>query len=152
MGLISFIKNLGRDVEGETTQALTETLNNKLPNLLSNLHVAVADGTVTLTGEASSDAVREKAILLAGNVQGVDAVDADGVTVAAPHGDGGVVTMKEPIFYTIKKGDSLSKIAKTNYGRADQWRALFDANREIIDDPDLIYPGQTIRIPDLDAG
>ena len=151
MGLISFIKNLGRDVEGETTQALTDTLNNKLPNLVPNLHVAVSDGTVTLRGEASSDAVREKAILLAGNVQGVEAVDADGLTVAAPHGGGGVATIKEPTFYTVKKGDSLSKIAKAHYGRANQWRALFEANREIIDDPDRIYPGQMIRIPDLDT-
>jgi len=151
MGLISFIKNLGRDVEGETTQDLTDTLNNKLPNLITNLHVVVSDGTVTLTGEASSDAVREKAILLAGNVQGVEAVDADGLTVAAPQGDGGVATMKEPTFYTVEKGDSLSKIAKAQYGRADKWRDLFEANREIIDDPDRIYPGQMIRIPDLDA-
>jgi nucleoid-associated protein YgaU len=150
MGLISFIKNLGRDVEGETAQALTTTLNNKLSGLISNLTVQVSEGTVTLTGEASSDAVREKAILLAGNVQGVEAVDADGLTVAAPDGGGGVATMTEPAFYTVQKGDTLSKIAKAQYGRTDQWRALFEANREVIEDPDLIYPGQTIRIPDLD--
>jgi nucleoid-associated protein YgaU len=150
MGLISFIKNMGRDVEGETEQALIDTLSNKLPTLLSNLKVTVSDGTVILTGEASSDAVREKAILLAGNVQGVEAVDADGLTVEAPQGGGGVATLKEPTFYTIKKGDTLSKIAKAEYGSAGQWRALFEANREIIEDPDLIYPGQMIRIPDLD--
>ena len=150
MGLFSFIKNLGRDVEGETTQALTDTIHNKLPNLISNLTVQVSEGTVSLTGEASSDAVREKAILLAGNVQGVEAVNADGLTVAAPEGDGGVATMTEPTFYTIQKGDTLSKIAKAQYGRTDRWRALFEANREVIEDPDLIYPGQTIRIPDLD--
>jgi nucleoid-associated protein YgaU len=151
MGLIRFIKNLGRDVEGETTQALTDTLNNKLPHLITNLHVTASEGTVTLSGEASSNPVREKAILLAGNVQGVEGVNADGLTVAAPHAGDGVTTIKEPTFYTVKKGDTLSKIAKANYGRADQWRALFDANREVIDDPDLIYPGQMIRIPDRDA-
>ena len=57
--------------------------------------------------------------------------------------------MKEPTFYTIQKGDTLSKIAKAEYGSAGQWHALFEANREIIEDPDLIYPGQMIRIPDL---
>lgn len=150
MGLISFIKKLGRDVEGETGQGLTDTLNNTLPNLISNLNVTVSDGTVSLTGEASSDAVREKAILLAGNVQGIEAVDADGLTVAAPQGQGGVATMKEPTFYTIKNGDTLSKIAKSKYGHTEKWRSLYEANREIIEDPDLIYPGQTIRIPDLD--
>lgn len=153
MGLISFIKNLGRDVEGETVQTITDTLNDTLPSLIANLNVTVSEDVVSLTGEASSDAVREKAILLAGNVQGIEAVDADGLTVAvpdAPTGSGGVTTMKEPTFYTIQKGDTLSKIARAKYGRAGQWRALFEANREIIDDPDRIYPGQRIRIPDLE--
>lgn len=150
MGLFSFIKNLGRDVEGETAQALTTTINNKLSGLISDLTVHVSEGTVSLTGEASSPAVREKAILLAGNVQGVEAVDADGLTVAAPPDGGGVATLTEPTFYTIKKGDTLSKIAKAQYGDTDRWRALFEANREVIEDPDLIYPGQQIRIPSLD--
>jgi nucleoid-associated protein YgaU len=50
--------------------------------------------------------------------------------------------------YTIRKGDSLSKIAKREYGDAQQWRRIFEANRDIIKDPDLIYPGQVVRIPD----
>ena len=50
--------------------------------------------------------------------------------------------------YTIKKGDSLSKIAKREYGDAQQWRRIFEANRDIIKDPDLIHPGQVVRIPD----
>jgi len=150
MGFISFIKDLGSDVEGETEQTITKRLNKKLPNMISNLKVTVSDGTVSLTGEASSDAAREKAILLSGNVKGVESVDADELTVAAPQGKGGVATVKEPTFYTIEKGDTLSKIAKAKYGRAEKWQALFEANREIIEDPDKIYPGQTIRIPDLE--
>jgi nucleoid-associated protein YgaU len=50
--------------------------------------------------------------------------------------------------YTIKKGDSLSKIAKREYGDAQQWRRIYEANRDTIKDPDLIYPGQVVRIPD----
>jgi nucleoid-associated protein YgaU len=50
--------------------------------------------------------------------------------------------------YTVRKGDSLSKIAKREYGDAQQWRRIYDANREIVSDPDLIYPGQVLRIPD----
>jgi nucleoid-associated protein YgaU len=49
--------------------------------------------------------------------------------------------------YVVKKGDSLSKIAKQHYGDADQWRKIFEANRDQIEDPDLIHPGQTLRIP-----
>jgi len=50
--------------------------------------------------------------------------------------------------YTIQKGDSLSKIAKREYGDAQQWPRIFEANRDIIKDPDLIHPGQVLRIPD----
>jgi nucleoid-associated protein YgaU len=49
--------------------------------------------------------------------------------------------------YTVVKGDSLSKIAKRFYGDAQQWRKIYDANKEQIKNPDLIYPGQTFRIP-----
>jgi nucleoid-associated protein YgaU len=50
--------------------------------------------------------------------------------------------------YTVRKGDSLSKIAKREYGDAQQWPRIFEANRDTIKDPDLIYPGQVVRIPD----
>lgn len=50
--------------------------------------------------------------------------------------------------YTVQKGDSLSKIAQQVYGRADKWHAIFDANRDRIDDPDLIHPGQVLVLPD----
>lgn len=50
--------------------------------------------------------------------------------------------------YTVKKGDSLSKIAKRTYGDAQQWRRIYEANREIIgDNPDLIHPGQALKLP-----
>ena len=49
--------------------------------------------------------------------------------------------------YVVKQCDSLSKIAKHVYGNTDDWRRIYDANRDIIKDPDLIYPGQTLRLP-----
>jgi nucleoid-associated protein YgaU len=49
--------------------------------------------------------------------------------------------------YTVKKGDSLSKIAKRVYGDAQQWRRIHEANRDIIDNPDLIHPGQVLKLP-----
>ncbi|GAK57182.1 LysM domain protein [Candidatus Vecturithrix granuli] len=51
--------------------------------------------------------------------------------------------------YTIKSGDTLSKIAKQFYGQANKYMVIFEANRDVIKDPDRIYPGQTIRIPPL---
>ena len=50
--------------------------------------------------------------------------------------------------YTVVKGDSPSKIAKHLYGDAQKWRKIYDANRDQIKNPDLIYPGQTFTIPD----
>lgn len=49
--------------------------------------------------------------------------------------------------YTVVAGDSLSKIAKHFYGQGNHWHSIFDANREQIDDPDKIFPGQVLKIP-----
>lgn len=49
--------------------------------------------------------------------------------------------------YTVVAGDSLSKIAKREYGDAQKWKVIFEANRHLIKDPDLIHPGQTLEIP-----
>jgi nucleoid-associated protein YgaU len=51
--------------------------------------------------------------------------------------------------YTVKKGDSLSKISKKLYGDASKWRGIYEANQPLIKNPDLIYPGQVLRIPKL---
>jgi nucleoid-associated protein YgaU len=52
-----------------------------------------------------------------------------------------------PRTYVVVSGDSLSKIAKREYNDAEKWRAIYDANRDIIKDPNLIHPGQTLRLP-----
>jgi len=54
--------------------------------------------------------------------------------------------------YTVEKGDSLSTISKRFYGKSSHWKQIFDANRDTIENPDLIYPGQTIKLPAIDAG
>lgn len=53
----------------------------------------------------------------------------------------------QPQTYTVVRGDSLSKIAKHFYGKANDWHRIFDANRDQLDDPDLIRPGQVLKIP-----
>ncbi|HVQ34147.1 MAG TPA: LysM peptidoglycan-binding domain-containing protein [Lysobacter sp.] len=53
--------------------------------------------------------------------------------------------------YTVEKGDTLSHIAKAQYGRASQWKAIFDANRDVLDDPDKIRPGQVLKIPTIET-
>jgi nucleoid-associated protein YgaU len=49
--------------------------------------------------------------------------------------------------YTVRSGDTLSGIAKREYGDAGQWKRIFEANRDKIDNPDLIHPGQELMIP-----
>ena len=54
--------------------------------------------------------------------------------------------------YTVKQGDTLSAIARSEYGDAGKWKQIYEANREQIDDPDLIHPGQELRIPSESGG
>ena len=53
--------------------------------------------------------------------------------------------------YTIEKGDTLSKIAKEQLGHASAWKQIFEANRDVLDDPDRIFPGQVIKLPPADS-
>jgi nucleoid-associated protein YgaU len=49
--------------------------------------------------------------------------------------------------YTVKGGDSLSRIAKYIYGDASAFTKIFEANRDILKTPDVIHPGQVLKIP-----
>ncbi|MDP3491697.1 MAG: LysM peptidoglycan-binding domain-containing protein, partial [Hyphomonadaceae bacterium] len=53
----------------------------------------------------------------------------------------------QPRFYVVKSGDTLSKIAKQTYGDAKRYHEIFEANRPMLSDPDKIYPGQSLRLP-----
>ena len=77
-------------------------------------------------------------IIALGNVGGIGKVD-DRISVSKPE--------PEATFYTVKRGDSLSKIAKKMYGDAKLYKKIFEANQPMLKDPNLIYPGQTLRIP-----
>ena len=49
--------------------------------------------------------------------------------------------------YEVQPGDSLSKIAKREYGDANQWNRIFEANKDVLNDPNKIFPGQKLKIP-----
>ncbi|MCJ8166951.1 LysM peptidoglycan-binding domain-containing protein [Pontibacter sp. E15-1] len=56
--------------------------------------------------------------------------------------------MPDQDIYTVKSGDSLSKIAKQHYGDANDWKRIYEANKELIGpNADLIHPGQRFVIP-----
>ena len=61
---------------------------------------------------------------------------------AAPAAEKGAETI-----YVVKRGDTLSGIAKSVYGNAGRWREIFEANKDIIENPNLIRPGWKLRIP-----
>lgn len=149
MSLFDFLANVGASILGSNpAEDVKEYLLKELGGKLSNLNVSHDDGNVTLQGECDTQATKEKATLLAGNIKNVSSVDADGLKVTSS-GSGPEHETAE--FYTIVKGDTLSHIAKRFYGNANKYPEIFEANREVIKDPDLIYPGQTIRIPKAGA-
>jgi len=59
----------------------------------------------------------------------------------------GTATATASKTYTVKAGDTLSKIAKQQLGDANAYMRIFDANRDQLSNPDLIKPGQVLRIP-----
>jgi len=150
MGLFDFVKNIGHRLftdEGHAAQRIEEHINTANPGI-ANLKVDFRNATAYLSGEASSVEALQKATLMAGNVQGVESVNVEGVTL--PGGVSGaqaVETAGGTKYYIIESGDTLSKIAKQMYGDANQYPKILDANREVIKDANLIFPGQKIRIP-----
>lgn len=153
MGLLDFLKDAGKDLfggkSGNEAEEIKKEIERALGDNISGLGVRFDNGKVTLQGTAKSVAAKEKAALIAGNVKGVSNVNDDGITVSGAQA-AGTATAATPAasqYYTIQSGDTLSKIAKEHYGDANAYNKIFEANREVIGDPDKIYPGQRIRIP-----
>jgi len=144
MGLFDFIKDAGARVAGKGREAeeVKELLTKELGDRIENMAVEFDEGVITLSGSCDSQATKEKAILLAGNIRGVEKVNDEGLTAVEP--------VEASEFYTVQPGDSLSKIAKHYYGDAMKYPEIFKANQEVIKDPNLIYPGQKLLIPKID--
>lgn len=141
MGLFDFVKDIGEklfDRKEKAAERIKERIETNNPGM-SKVDVKYDDGVVTLSGEAKSREALEKAVLMAGNVKGVEEVKTTGIDLPAAN--------ERVEYYTIERGDTLSKIAKRYYGDPMKYPRIFEANREVIKDPDLIYPGQKIRIP-----
>jgi nucleoid-associated protein YgaU len=97
-----------------------------------------ATATATVYGIAPDQATKEKIVLCCGNVSGVIAVN-DQMSVDQ--------SQPEAQYYTVVHGDTLSKISKQYYGDPNKYNAIFEANKPMLKSPDLIYPGQMLRIP-----
>jgi nucleoid-associated protein YgaU len=151
MGLLSFFKGVGTKLFGKTEKEAEEVAPDLKASVLlkhvqdlgltfKSLTIKVSGDTVTLVGETATSEEAEKIALAVGNVEGVGAVD-NQLVIATP--------APEAKFYTVVKGDTLSKIAKEYYGNAMKYPVIFEANKPMLTHPDKIYPGQVLRIPEL---
>ena len=166
MGLMSFIKEAGEKLFGKGEAKAAQDAVAKAPNPenLARLNKAAGDaivayvetqglkvdalaveydggsGTVTVSGEAPDQATKEKVLLCCGNVEHVVAVN-DMMTVVTPE--------PEAQYYTVVKGDNLSKISKQFYDTPNKYPLIFEANKPMLSHPDKIYPGQVLRIPPI---
>jgi len=152
MGIFNFFKDAGKKLLGSGND--DEAIKNEIESSFENepvqgLQVSVEDGVVTLAGVAPDNATREKVILIAGNVEGVESVNADQLLTPEIIAESNERDLPEPRFYTIKEGDTLWGIATDFYNDGSKYEYIVEANIEVIKDPDLIYPGQSIRIPEL---
>ncbi len=118
-GLEKYVKDLGFAVE--------------------DLDIRFDDGKASVSGKVADQATRERIILAIGNTQEVGQVEDD---IEVPSDASG-----ESDMHVVVSGDTLSKIAKTYYGDAMRYPEIFEANKPMLSDPDLIYPGQVLRIP-----
>ena len=146
MGLFDFVKDVGRQVfntDAEAADNIKQHLETKTHGL-KNLDVQFDDGTVTICGDCKNQAVREQAILIAGNIEGVEKIVADDLRAPEPKPE---EPEEKAEIYEIVSGDTLGAIAKRYYGNASKYVKIFEANKDIISDPNKIYPGQKIRIP-----
>ncbi len=143
MGLFDFMKDVGHKLFGskeEAPEKIKEHIEEDNPGV-ENLEVKMDEnGTVSLSGKASSKEAMEKAVLMAGNIEGVEKVDAS--NLEAPTEE----SSQKVEYYTIQKGDTLWKIAEKFYGNGAKYTKIVEDNKEVIKDPDKIFPGQKIRI------
>lgn len=152
MGLFSFVKDAGAKLFGkkeEEAQASDKDKNNALLNHIRRFNLRTEGVNATLNGstvilEGKVDTLQEKnrIVMAAGNIRGIDSVD-DRVELDV------VEEVPETQFYTVVSGDYLSKISKKVYGDANKYNVIFEANKPMLEDPDKIYPGQVLVIPKL---
>ncbi len=149
MGVFDFAKNAQAAIAAGQEAKMNEMLKAKLHEYglhVKDVHVEFHAGVVTIEGEAANRATKEKVVLALGNLAGVQKVD-DRMTLPAPAP--AAIPEPEAQFYTVVKGDTLSKISKHFYGDAMKYPHIFEANKPMLKSADLIYPGQVLRIPAL---
>lgn len=159
MGLLNFVKEAGEKVwdavsgnHADQSAKLKQHIEKiGLPGA-DKVNIDVADGQATVSGNDISQELKEKILVAIGNVAGISGVQDNIKSAAATDGAApaaSALTDTKPAskFYTVVSGDTLSKIAKAQYGNANDYQKIFEANKPMLSHPDKIYPGQTLIIP-----
>lgn len=152
MGLGSFLKNVGEKLfgGGETPEEQAKKVRDHVAKYgfdVSGLTFTVANDKVTISGEAKDWEQKSKIYVAAGNVEGIDGVTDNMTVKAAPVEAAAPAQVAQPKYHTVQSGDTLSKIAKEVYGDVNAYNRIFEANKPMLSDPDKIYPGQVLVIP-----
>lgn len=147
MGLFSFLKSAGEKLFGQdNSEEKAEKVKKHLKNYgFDNLDVKVEGEKVIVGGQVDTLQTKNRILVAAGNIEGISDVE-DNLTITETEPTNLNV---EKMFYEVKKGDSLSKISKEVYGDAMKYNHIFEANKPMLKDPNLIYPGQKLVIPPL---
>lgn len=146
-GTIPFIKAAGRGIgailKGRDGETRLEKEADDLGLKRDGVDIRVDDdGRVKVAGKGLTQEQKEKLLIALGNVEGVSEVEDEiEPSDSAPQAK----------LYTVERGDSLSKIAKAIYGDTSKYSVIFEANKPMLTDPDKIYPGQVLRIPNVDS-
>lgn len=142
MGLFDFAANIGKKVFGigdaDAAEQIKANIEANNPGV-TNLNVSLDDEVCTLEGSCDSATAKDKVVLMTGNMKGVGSVNGD--ALAAPAAEA------EAEYYVIESGDTLWAIAAKFLGNGSKYPEIFEANREVIEDPDKIFVGQKIIIP-----
>ena len=171
MGLFNFVKSVGEKLGLGEQAPDAQSIKTALDGLnlgTENVKVAVENGKAILTGAVKDQATLEKAILAVGNLHSIESVNTDNLKVENGQKSASYQTAQagtsqtsaaqpsssqsaEPHFYEVKKGDTLWKIAEEVYGKGhgDKNKIIFEANKPMLKSPEKIFPGQKLRIPDL---
>ena len=142
MGIWNFIKDAGKaiGIGGDEAPAAAD-LKAEVEALgldVSGVEITTEGDKVKVAGKSLTQELREKIVLAVGNVNGVASVeDSIEAADAAP----------EAVFHTVEKGDTLWAVSSKAYGDGSKYMKVFEANKPMLSDPDKIYPGQVLRIP-----
>jgi len=116
--LETYVKGMGIDMDG--------------------IDIRFDDGTAYISGETTDQGNKERIILAVGNARGVGKVDEE-IEVTEP--------AVEAEFHTVAPGDTLWAVAEKVYGDGSRYTEIFEANKPMLSNPDLIFPGQVLRCP-----